>query len=112
MAGPQVQISSYAEGDRIWLPVTEVRKQHPGFNPGHGASVVEGKLAGRVGGDIAPGTPRTWNVDVSGLKVEAGVQLSIPVSSRSFSRYAKVLNPRIGDWETEQPTLNPLAESL
>jgi hypothetical protein len=74
--------------------------------------VVAGKLAGRVGGKIAPGTPRTWNVDVFGLKDAAGIQRSIPVSSRRFRRHAKILIFRIGDWETEQATLNPLAASL
>jgi hypothetical protein len=50
--------------------------------------------------------PRTWNVSVAGLSE------LVPVSSRRMRRYAKILIFRIGDWETEQLMLNPLAESL
>jgi hypothetical protein len=109
---PQVQVKPFAVGDEVWLPVTEVRRQRPDFAPGHAGAMVTGKLAGRVGGDLAPGVPRTWNVDVSGLTDQAGIQESIPVSSRRFRRHAKILIFRIGDWETEQLTLNPLASSL
>jgi hypothetical protein len=36
----------------------------------------------------------------------------VEISSRRLRRHAKILIFRIGDWETEQPTLNPLAASL
>ena len=74
--------------------------------------MVSGRLAGRVDADLAPGVPRTWNVDISGLVNENGIQDSIPISSRHFRRHAKILILRIGDWDTEQLTLNPLASSL
>jgi hypothetical protein len=109
---PRVQIKSFAQGDEVWLPVSEVRRQRPDFEPTHGGAMVSGRLAGRVGGTLRPGTPRTWNVDVSGLTDGAGVLESIPISSRRFRRYAKILIIRVGDWDTEQAMLNPLAESL
>jgi hypothetical protein len=36
----------------------------------------------------------------------------VAVSSRRLRRHAKILVFRIGDWDTEQRTLNPLADSL
>lgn len=109
---PQVQVRPFSEGEEVWLPVSEVRRHQPDFEPYHGGAMVAGKLAGRVGGNPGPFIARTWNVDVAGLTDAAGIQRSVPVSSRRFRRHAKILILRIGDWETEQPTLNPLAASL
>ena len=108
---PQVHTKSFAEGDRVWLPASEVRKHRQDFEPVHAGAMVEGKLAGRVGA-LVRGIPRTWHVDVSGVHDAAGTQEPLPVSSRHFRRHAKILIVRIGDWETEHPTLNPLASSL
>jgi hypothetical protein len=112
MATPRVQVRPFDQGERVWLPVAEVRKHNPAFEPVHGGAVVAAKLAGRVAGALEPGIARTWNVDPAGLVDEAGVQRSIPVSSRRFRRHAKILIFRIGDWETEQTMLNPLSSSL
>jgi hypothetical protein len=106
-AEPTFKLPPFEDGEELWLPVAEVRRHHPDFEPIHAGSVVAGKLAGRVAGDIAPGVPRTWNVDVAGLTDGAGIQRSIPVSARRFRRHAKILIIRIGERETEQTTPNP-----
>jgi len=75
--------------------------------------MVGGRLDSRVIDDQAgPGIARTWNVDVNGLQDSSGHSCTVPISSRRFRRHAKILIFRIGDWTTEQITLNPLAASL
>jgi hypothetical protein len=96
------------EGDEVWVPVSVVTPTHPGFAAAHGGSVASGKLLGRVDDDddLAPGQYRTWNVQVH------GVDETLQISSRRLRRHVKVLILRLGDWETEQTALNPLAQSL
>jgi hypothetical protein len=108
----QVQGRRFEKGEEVWVPIAEVRKSEPNFSAVHEGAMVTGKLAGRVEGALAPGTPRTWHVAITGLLDANSVQKTIEVSSRRFLRHAKILIIRIGDWETEQVTLNPLAESL
>jgi hypothetical protein len=113
MTRPRVQRKRLKEGDEVWIPVAEINKTRPDFKPGHAGSVVLGKLAGRVDGEEnKPGVPRTWSVSVAGLADAAGVPAMVSVSSRRMRRHSKILIFRIGDWETERNTLNPLAASL
>jgi hypothetical protein len=107
-----VQSAKYKVDDEVWVPVADVKAMRPTYTPPADAAVVHGKLHGRVDADDAPGVPRTWNVTVNGLTDDAGIEETIEVSSRRFRRYTKILIVRIGDWETEQLTLNPLADSL
>ena len=109
---PQVQIRSFESGEEVWVPLSEVQKSEPEFSPAHGGAMVSGRLAGRVAGKLAPGTPRTWHVAINGLLDANSVQRTVEVSSRRFRRHANILIIRIGDWITEQGALNPLAESL
>ena len=108
-----VQSVKYKLSDEVWVPVADILTIRPKFRPPADAAVVSGKLDGRVeGDDIAPGVARTWNVSVAGLRDDHGTQESIPISSRRFRRHTKIVIIRVGDWETEQLTLNPLAASL
>jgi hypothetical protein len=100
MASSQVFREIPAVGEQVWLPVTEVRKVHTDFQPGHGGAMIGGKIVGITG--------RSRLVDVNGL----GESNPILVSSRRLRHHAKVLLLRIGDWQTEQTSLNPLADSL
>lgn len=88
------------------MSVADISKAHPSYETAHGGSVASGKLAGRVEADLKPGASRTWLVDVTGLDEP------MSISSRKLKRRVKVLIIRVGDWDTEQATLNPLAESL
>ena len=108
-----VQSVKYQAGDEVWVPVADVLGARPTYSAPADAAMVWGKLAGRVANqNEVPGVPRTWHVNIAGLKDAHGIQDSIPLSSRRFHRYAKILIIRIGDWDTEQPVLNPLAASL
>ena len=113
MSQGQVARKAFDVGDEVWIPVAEINKTFSDFQPAHAGAVVQGKLEGRVGGDPElPGVPRTWTVSVAGLHHDGGAPATVHVSSRRMRRHAKILIFRIGDWDTEQNTLNPLAASL
>jgi hypothetical protein len=102
----RVPASPLQVDDYVWVAVADVRQHHPDFETSHGGSVASGKLLGRTGGELAPGTPRTWIVSIQGLHEP------VEISSRKLRRHCKALILRVGDWDTEQTTLNPLAASL
>lgn len=113
MPQPRVARKALGSGDEVWIPVAEVNKTFPEFQPAHAGAVVQGKLETRVAGDPdIPGVPRTWTVSVAGLQHPGGLPATIDVSSRRMRRHAKILILRVGDWDTEQNMLNPLAASL
>lgn len=108
-----VQSVKYQPDDEVWVAVADVLAARPDFQAPADAAVVVGKLHDRVENeDARPGVPRTWNVGIAGVTDINGIQEPIPISSRRFRRHAKILIVRIGDWTTEQLTLNPLADSL
>jgi hypothetical protein len=102
----QLAGTRFNDGDEVWVPVADVRQTCPQFETVHGGAVTSGVLAGRVAGEIQPGVARSWYVDIPGLDEP------LVVSSRKFRRHVKILILRVGDWDTEQTTLNPLAASL
>lgn len=103
----------YKPDDEVWVAVTDVEAAHPAFQAPADAAVVVGKLLGRVENENAgPGVPRTWHVSIAGVADVHGIVTPIQISSRRFHRHAKILIVRIGDWKTEQQTLNPLSDSL